>query len=258
MPRRSRLQHYGRGKLRYTPIAGKGRGGRQYYKVHLQRPLRLMTPGVHHFKQTYHPSIQNLLLTGAVGGNSYDAGTGTFISMPNAGLTIDFFTYHFTFGDLPQQASFAALFDSYKINKIVFKMEPMATFTHPNAATNAAALNYTQVVPTMFSVLDFDDSNQLASENAALEYDNFKQTRAGLQHKRVWRPKISAQVFKQTGTTIGFQQSDSRNNWIDMAYTDVINYGIKAGVQSYSNAAFIAQAHWRVYVTVYFSCRQLR
>lgn len=237
-----------RGRVAAARLNQALRAARPSYNIRLKN---------HHFKQTFHPLTANFFVTGAALGLTYDA-NGVLTSMPNAGAAIDFFSYAFQLNDLPQVASYQAMFDSYRVNKIVLRIEPMSQPTHGVAATNAAALATILVPPTLFTVLDYDDTAFLASENAALEYDTYKETRPGLRHVRVVRPKLSTQAFKTSGTTIAFAQTDSRKAWIDMGDITVPYYFLKGGFIGYTNTAFQTAMHYRVYVTAYFSCRQLR
>lgn len=173
----------------------------------------------HHFKQTYQPSTANFVDAGV-------AANGTYINAPNGivyGPTVTaldsyFFALRFTVADLPQIASFTALFDSYRINKVVVKFVPMQNNV-PTVAVSAAGANQNGVTQDMETVIDYDDAVILTSRAAALEYDTYKETPCWKTHKRVIVPSMSMEAFKTSGTTIGYIQK--KKQWIDAAYTDV-------------------------------------
>lgn len=206
----------------------------------------------HHFKQTFIPSTTSLVTNGTV---SYVASDQGWLTGPNntssAGADGGF-TYHFILSDLPQASSYSALFDSYRVNKVIFKAIPNVSLT--SAPTSAG--QSTKEVQFLNSCLDYDDSTALTTLNQCLEYETFMQTPMYKPHVRTFVPAVSQQVYKTSGTTIGFQQR--RKQWVDIAYTDVEHYGIKAYIPANPTQADNIQGSWKVYVTVYFSCKQVR
>jgi len=120
--------------------------------------------------------------------------------------------------------------------------------------TAGTSVGITQFLET---VLDYDDSVLLTSENACLEYDNFRQSIGTRRAFRVLRPKISNTVYKLSGTTIGFQQPN-RPQWLDCAYADIPHYGIKGVVPTNSSNTANIQMRWKIYVTLYFSMKEVR
>lgn len=222
-------------------------------KVMIPRGIRMK---MHHFKQTYHPAVANFNLnanctytntgTGA-------AGSGVLIGPSSASTgPAGYFTYHFTMDEIPQSATFAALFDAYRVNKIVLKFIPMTMFTQSsNTSANLAAQ------PQWLStVIDYDDSTLLTTEGALLEYETFKQSRPSATHKRVFVPALAQDYFKTSGATIAYGQA--RKRWIDAAYLDVEHYGVKGLINGPANLGAQVQCSWKVYATAYISFKQTR
>lgn len=218
---------------------------------------RQLSLKMHHFKQTYHPLAANVITdanchysfvgTGAVGsGTLYGPATG---DVSPAG----YFAMRFTLADLPQVASFAGLFDAYRINKVVVKFVPYVNSytTSSGAAANLAAQN--QFLST---VIDYDDASVLTTEGSLLEYETYKTTPAYRKHTRSLVPALSQEAFKTSGTTIGYTQQ--RKKWIDAAYTDVECYGIKGLINGPAIQADQVQCAWKVIVTAYVSFKQTR
>lgn len=227
---------------------------RQNLRLRIPRGLRL---NMHHFKQTYQISMANFRDAGV-------AANGTYINAPNGivyGPTVTaldsyFFALVFTLSDLPQVASFQAVFDSYRINKVTVKFIPLQNVS-PLKSADTAGANQNGVNQDLETVIDYDDGNILTSRSAALEYDTYKVTPCYAKHVRTITPKMSMNAFKTSGTTIGYIQEAKQ--WIDAAYADVEHYGIKGCIPRYSiNATQDIQSAWRVYATMYFSCRQVR
>jgi len=117
------------------------------------------------------------------------------------------------------------------------------------SATNVA------VIPDMITVLDYDDNTVLADLNAAMEYESARVTKPTQTHKRVLVPALAMNAYKSTGTTITYVQK--KKQWVDMADAGLTeHYGIK-GVLPYVNVNQSTQSWW-IWVTYYFSCKQLR
>lgn len=226
------------------------------------RPIRYRIPRgirmkMHHFKQTFHPSVGNMTLSAdchytATGTGSVGSGVLYGPDATVGGSPAGYFSYRFTLSELPQAPSFTALFDAYRVNKLVIKFMPINMFTQlGNGAASIAAQ------PQWLStVIDYDDANLLTTEGALMEYETFKQSRPTVVHKRVFIPAASQQFFKTSGTTIAYGQT--RKKWIDAAYMDVEHYGIKGLVNGPADKTDQVQTAWKVYVTAYVSFKQTR
>lgn len=225
-------------------------------RTQIPRGMQMRIGKLHNFKQTFHPLAANVTTdanchysfggTGAVGsGTLYGPATG---DLSPAG----YFAMKFTAADLPQFASFSALFDAYRINKVVVQFIP---YNYPYQIGNTAA-NLAAQPQWLSTVIDYDDAALLATEGSLLEYETFKQARPGSTHTRSLVPAVSIEAFKTSGTTIGYSQH--RKQWIDAAYGDVEHYGLKGLINGPALQADQVQGAWKVYVTMYITWKQTR
>lgn len=206
---------------------------------------------IHHFKQTFYPSASTIVTSGDC---TYVAAAGNLFGPGVAAGTDGFFTYNFQLLDLPQVASFSALFDAYKINKILIKFIP--AYNVFGVTGNPVAGGLQPGRPEyLTTVLDYDDNANLTTQAQLMEYDTFKQTAPTQKHIRSFKPAVAMNAFR-TAVTSGYVQK--KQQWIDIANTDVEHYGIKGCIQHDSTAANNIQNQWRVYVTAFFSCKEVR
>jgi len=127
-------------------------------------------------------------------------------------------------GDLTQIASFSALFDQYRIEKLHFRLTP-----DTNVRDDSQAASPNQSVPSLYVVIDHDDSSAPASIAALQEYDNVEFA-TGYQGISVdFIPSITPAVFA-SGAFNSYEVRPSDRTWIDIANTTAPNYGIKFGV----------------------------
>lgn len=247
MPRRRNYRRRFRPRRRVNYNRGaKSYASRNLYTGGIPRTIGTRR---HFFKQTYFPSATAFTKTG---GGNYSASNG-MLQGPTGTADMGF-SLLILAADLPQFASFAALFDAYKISKVVVKFVPQTNSL--TSSSNAASPPITVTAQQQFltTVLDFDDATNPSSLSELMEYESYRQTPSYKMHKRVFRPKISQQVYKASGTTIAYSQSGPK--WLDAAYSDVEHYGLK-GYIPYNGGAIIQQ-FWRVTVTAYISFKQVR
>jgi hypothetical protein len=150
-------------------------------------------------------------------------------------------------GDLPQIASFSALFDQFRIEKLHFRLTP-----DTNVRDDSQSSSPNQSVPALYVVIDHDDASAPASIAALQEYDNVEFC-TGYQGMSVeFVPSITPAVFA-SGAFNSYEVRPSDRTWIDIANTTTPHYGIKFGVtalQTSSTSTWI----WTVacWVTVSF------
>lgn len=226
---------------------------RKFRKAVMPRGVSIKS---HSFKQVCRPSATNMGLSSGATGSTYDATKGILFGPDPASTAGDaFFAMQFTIGDLPQVSSFAALFDAYKINKIVVKFTPMITgLTTGTGGVSAASTGlFDQPLST---AIDYDDSAVPATLSAVEEYQTYKMTMGYQPHTRIITPAIAMSAYKTSGTTIAYAQK--KNVWLDMAYTDVEHYGLKGCIQGTSTAANTRRQAWSLRVVYYFQCKEVR
>jgi len=129
----------------------------------------------------------------------------------------------FELADLTQVATFSALFDAYRVErvKVHFKSRNNAISVFNVASPNSG-------VPTGYVVVDRDDSNAPASIAALLEYDNTVAFSGEEDFTVDLVPSVTPSVFA-SGAFTGYLTKPSNAGWIDIANTNVPCYGIKLG-----------------------------
>lgn len=174
---------------------------------------------VHHFKRTFQSTSINNLSAGA-----------------SAGVYCPQLT------NLPNATEFTTLFDEYRINKVVVKFIPNFTGSdmNPNATFNS--------MPNIYSIIDYDDQSTPANLDELLQYPSMKLTRGNSIHTRVFTPKVSLDVNGTGGVAAKAKQ------WLDCAVSTVPHNGMKYWL----DAAGVSTGSYRVFVTMYFSCRGVR
>lgn len=135
----------------------------------------------------------------------------------NAGQFLAAFSFNLA-GVGPNVQPFTALFDQYKIRKIIFKIIPK--FSQANTAQNN--------IVNLSTALDFDDSNSPGSTAAVYEYQTCKMTRGNKIHTRTFRPYVNA--IMDGGTAAG--NSPRMSPWLDCANTLVPHRGVKLAVEA--------------------------
>jgi hypothetical protein len=117
---------------------------------------------------------------------------------------------------LDQAATFAAMFDFYRIAFVKFKFRPI--YTAQYAASNAP--------PILYTAIDYDSIAAPASLAAIRQYSTCKETRYDKDHVRCFKPKIALGVVDTTGV-VG---AVSTTGWCDTADTNVFHYGLKYAI----------------------------
>jgi hypothetical protein len=151
--------------------------------------------------------------------------------------------------DLGQVATMTALFDQYRIDKYEIKFVPQSTAIN---VMNTASPN--DSVPSLYVVMDFDDSNALASLAAALEYDSVQVVQYGEGLMVTINPSMALSTWA-SGAFSGY--NIVKSGWLDCANTAIPHYGIKgafAGLQALSTS----NCYWDVFCKVFVSFRNTR
>lgn len=180
--------------------------------------------------------------TGLIGGSNelYMVNTGGFAA-----------AFAFSLADLPQSASYTALYDQYRFERILLRLIPVSNVidNHTTSAVNTVQ-NPTHLVA------DFDDDGALGSENAALEYDQICTIMpySGIEVEFV--PHVAAAAFAG-GAFSGYLIRPSTDDWVDVANTGVKFYGVKAWVGSLQATA-TSIAGWTVYAQYTVSFKNIR
>lgn len=160
--------------------------------------------------------------------------------------------FSFAFNQLPGTTDFTTLFDQYKINGIKFSLAPTTTEAILSGVSGSSgALGFRRV----HTVLDFDDASAPTGENQMLEYQSRKTTNPMQTHSRYWKPTILTEQYRSAVSTAYAPQ---RNKYLDLTYTDVPHYGLKLYVDAPIYNGVAAAITYEVFVTYYFTCKNVR
>jgi len=176
--------------------------------------------------------------------NDFVIATGvTSGNITQTGATAEFGAIAFSLQDLPQVASFTALFDQYKIEKVHLRIRPYneAIAVLANAAANLA-------VPSIYVVVDRDDNNVAGTLNALTEYDNMVKIDGSGCLDVILEPSITPAVFA-SGAFSGYAVSNDQDTWLDVANTAIPYYGVKFGVTALDAAATYT---WQWFVEAWY------
>lgn len=177
---------------------------------------------VHHFKRT----------------------TTAVINVPAVGAVPYSQALHFELDFLQNYNEFAALYDTYRINKVLVKFVPRTT---DNALASGERGNF-------YSCIDYNDDSAFVASSAIstiLERDNVRKTRTTQIHSRCFRPAVAAAAYR-SGATNGYMPKWKQ--WIDMSNPDVQHFGFKYVVDNRDDLVMA----YDLYITYYMSFKNVR
>lgn len=154
----------------------------------------------------------------------------------------------FSLDQLPGVTDFSNLFDAYRINKICIRNIP----TNNSYVSQSAASNYE--LPQIVDLIDYDDAIVLATTTDYTQYNTHRIHRGNESWVRKFTPAVAVATLNNAITTPTVQKF---KQWIDMGATAVPHYGYKIQLVPY-NTTLGANYRLEQWVTVYFSCKQVR
>jgi len=182
-------------------------------------------------------------------------GLASTITLTN---TEDSTAYSFAFNDIISSSEFAALYDRYRLDKVIVKLQlvnnPSATWAANTSSGSNNSLNW---FPKVWSITDHDDSN--TETIAQMKERSGVKCRILQPNKTLTyaiRPAIAAMMYK-TATTTGY--GPKWGQWIDMNDIGVPQYGLKLafdmqGLDPISTDGFKVNVEKKFY----FTCKDVR
>lgn len=153
-------------------------------------------------------------------------------------LTVPVFgAFNFAFNQIDDYASFAPVFDQYRIDWVEWLSQPDNT-VNANAATTTNG--------QLASVVDFDDSNVLSTVGEAFDYNTAVVSTGSFQHYHAFKPRIAVAAYSGAFSSFANQSSQ----WIDIASPGVQHYGVKVAWSVSTNAVFSQQVFYRLHVSL--------
>jgi len=181
-------------------------------------------------------------------------GLASTITLTN---TEDSTAYSFAFNDIISSSEFAALYDRYRLDKVIVKLQ---LITNPDSllATNTnnanSSLNW---FPKVWSITDHDDNNtETIAQMKERSGVKCRILRPNQTLTYAVRPAIAAMMYK-TATTTGY--GPKWGQWIDMNDIGVPQYGLKLafdmqGLDPISTDGFRVNVEKKFY----FTCKDVR
>jgi len=132
----------------------------------------------------------------------------------------------FALANVVNAVEFGSLFDQFKINKVIVTYQ-LLTNPDANNNLNTTVSNSTNWYPTVWSIIDYDDS-------ASLNISEMKE-RIGVKNRIlkpnqkltfVVRPKVLVQTYR-TAVTTGYAP---KSLFVDMSTQDIPHYGLKTTI----------------------------
>lgn len=177
-------------------------------------------------------TLPEFAMSQVAGGNSYYSGAATTPLAPYANLC-------------DQWASFSAIFDQYKIDRVCWRIR--AVFERANFVAG------TDYVPQIYSVVDFDDAVLLPTLAQARQYANL-QTNLTEAFEVSIVPHVAPAVWGGAAFN-GYMNVGPQ--WIDSASNLVPHYGLKIAITAGAGGQTRLQT-WLVSTQLTLSFRNVR
>lgn len=152
----------------------------------------------------------------------------------------------FSLNQLPNYSEFTNLFDKYRIHAIKLTFYPRYSGNDLNPVVTPYP-----IIPKIYSIIDYDDSNNLGSINEALEHPHCKIRLMTKQFSIYLKPRVLSEVYRSAIST----SYSSKKCYVDMAQPDTPHYGVKMILDSTGSTAVVTMD---IVAKYYFSCMNVR
>jgi len=164
---------------------------------------------------------------------------------------------YFMLSDLSSYTDFTALFDQYKVDKVVLRIIPYCTGSQTGAAYSSGS---GQTGVLLHDVVDFDDVTLPAGSDAGVqslrEYQNYRCTNllmGGAPLTKTFVPRIAVGAYS-SGAFGGYKNDPF--SWSDCASPNIQGYGYKAIFEVCSSGVALGLM-MKVEADVYLSFRNV-
>jgi len=155
--------------------------------------------------------------------------------------------FQFAMSGLDQYATFAALFDQYRLDWIECMFSPMFR-ANAMAGTNAVA------VAMIYTAVDYDDASTPGSEAVVRQYQNCICHDDSEPFVIRWKPAIALAAYGGSAFT---SYANRQGQWIDWSSSGVPHYGLKYAITPGQSGQTTYQV-WNLTTRLYFSCKNVR
>lgn len=228
---------------------------------------RSLTYNVHYFKRTLNGTtdVFNCVADGTRvvrdGVNSYfqfNCNSSSQGTKQYGGLA-----YQFSLESIPDVSEFTSLFDAYRINKVVVRITPNASFTE-GSAPGVTGTNFSSFSPLVHWVIDHDDISIGPYNESGIDilrqHASYKWRRliAGRPINIVIKPRTATSTNQSdnTGLMLNLKKMGA---WLDCAQTNVKHYGLKmlfSGIQPVGGINYVVP--FDIQTTYYMSFKGVR
>lgn len=174
-------------------------------------------------------------------------------NLPNTGAGTNFygaFSRYFNINELPSNTDFTALYDAWRIRKVVVKIFPLFQSQQPNTGATIGSLNC-----WLHTVIDHDDSAVPTATLGGLQaLQNYPSYKSRLFPTANGKPVTV--VIKPRSQNNGFEVR--RQNWVDMNTPTEPFYGIKGIIEGVTPDATSYSLTFKIECAVYFQCKSVR
>lgn len=248
MPRPKRLRGGSYVPVAYRPRTSVTRSGRS-----ARRRMGLRMP-----IYRYHRYVSGI--TSNYAANYFDEASLPFSLYPSTTSQASYpISYSFKFSDIANNSEFSNLYDSYMITGVACYVKLVNNPDVTTPAGTGGGTATTPVYPKLWYAIDGDDAN-VTDVSSLKEYGNVRCRT--LQPNRITKiyvpyPKIATSVL---GTGAVRSAGVNKPQWLDMAYTDVIHYGLKMALD-FQGATINANSYYyrvKLEFKYYFRCKDTR
>jgi len=164
--------------------------------------------------------------------------------------TLVFGSAAFSLQDLDQATSFTAVFDQYRIDRVVMQVKTQNNVLNFNTASLANSSP-----PQTFWVVDRDDSSVLTTLAQARQYDNVQEATAMDNVEIDLQPSVTPAVYA-AGAFSGYAIVRT-GMWLDCNNVSIPHYGVKWAITELAALATDTY-YWNVFFYYYVSFRNVR
>jgi len=165
----------------------------------------------------------------------------------------------FKFEDILGYSEFAALYDSYKMTKVVMMIQLITNPDNSIALNDGTSQNPTNWFPRWWYIRDYDGggSDSLAAIKERQGVKCFV-LRPNKIHRIVIKPKVLIQTYAGVSST-GYLQTQSKSLFVDMANTAVPHYGLNSVIDTLGiDPSDTYPFKIRVEFKYFFTCKDVR
>jgi len=210
---------------------------------------------IYRFEQLLVANISNINVS--TGASTYNNPTASvcYFGHTSTNVTTDaMFAQFFTLADVPQYATFTALFDQYRIARI----EWIVGCTQNTANQASASQSTTYPSQQLWYVVDEDDAGVVSPLTSLMEYARVKCVTGlntlGKEYTVSFTPHVAVASYGGGAFT---SYNNVASPWIDCGSTTVQHYGLKFGIPCPINTTF-AQQNYTCRLKYYLEFKNVR